>query len=132
MIARGLLIGALAALPAAAQEVTSAPGAVLRGLDKVAGTTADLTVRNGESATFGTLAITVADCRYPVDNPAADAFANLDIMDSDGAALFGGWMVASSPALLAMDHPRYDVWVLSCILPEASESAPAADSSSGG
>ena len=28
--------------------------------------------------------------------------------------IFKGWMFASSPALSALDHPRYDVWVLSC------------------
>ncbi|MGB0800115.1 MAG: DUF2155 domain-containing protein, partial [Planktomarina sp.] len=25
-----------------------------------------------------------------------------------------GWMVASSPALNALEHPRYDIWVLRC------------------
>ncbi|MDA9980314.1 DUF2155 domain-containing protein, partial [Yoonia sp.] len=28
---------------------------------------------------------------------------------------FAGWMLASAPALNAMDHPRYDVWALRCI-----------------
>ena len=28
--------------------------------------------------------------------------------------VFSGWMFASSPALSAMEHPIYDVWVLSC------------------
>ncbi|MEM8579848.1 MAG: DUF2155 domain-containing protein, partial [Pseudomonadota bacterium] len=32
--------------------------------------------------------------------------------------LFEGWMLASSPALMALDHPRYDVWVTACDLPE--------------
>ena len=27
---------------------------------------------------------------------------------------FSGWMFASSPALSAMEHPVYDVWVLDC------------------
>jgi len=31
--------------------------------------------------------------------------------------VFKGWMIASSPALNALDHPRYDVWVLRCITP---------------
>lgn len=128
----GLLALTLAG-PALAQEASEAAGAVLRGLDKVSGTTTDLTVRNGESAAFGPLTVTVSDCRYPRDNPAADAYANIDIMDAGGKALFGGWMVASSPALSALDHPRYDVWVLSCILPEgAAPPAPASDDSSSG
>jgi hypothetical protein len=25
-------------------------------------------------------------------------------------------MIASSPAISALDHPRYDVWVLRCII----------------
>ena len=30
------------------------------------------------------------------------------------ATPFVGWMFASSPALSAMEHPVYDVWVLDC------------------
>ena len=33
---------------------------------------------------------------------------------NSGATLFDGWMVASSPALSALDDARYDVWVLGC------------------
>lgn len=126
---------ALAAAPAGAQDVVSAQGVILRGLDKVSGQTADVTLLTGETAAFGPLSITLGDCRYPADNPSADAFANLDIYDPAGNLLFGGWMVASSPALSALDHPRYDIWVLSCILPDppaAPEAAPADESSSGG
>jgi hypothetical protein len=32
-------------------------------------------------------------------------------------------MVASSPALSALDHPRYDVWVLRCDYPETAPEA---------
>jgi hypothetical protein len=28
--------------------------------------------------------------------------------------LFSGWMFASSPGLSALEHPTYDVWVISC------------------
>ena len=28
--------------------------------------------------------------------------------------LFSGWMYASSPAVSAMEHPVYDVWVIDC------------------
>ena len=35
---------------------------------------------------------------------------------TDGAdqPVFSGWMIASSPALNALDHARYDVWVMRC------------------
>jgi len=98
-----------------AQEVVSAPGAVLRGLDKVAGASTDITLNAGETASFGRLTITLTECRNPADNPAAEAFAHLTIHDPHlPDAVFDGWMIASSPALNAMDHARYDIWVLRC------------------
>ncbi len=102
-------------LPGAAQEVTSGKGAVLRGLDKVAGTTTDLRILNGETATLGPLAITASDCRFPKDNPSADAFAHVTITAAGSQVLFDGWMIASSPALSALDDPRFDVWAIACI-----------------
>jgi hypothetical protein len=31
-----------------------------------------------------------------------------------GNMIFSGWMFASSPALNALEHPVYDVWVIDC------------------
>ncbi|WP_368373025.1 DUF2155 domain-containing protein [Rubellimicrobium arenae] len=85
-------------------------------LDKINGTTSDLQLRNGETADIGALTVTMGDCRYPTDNPAGDAYILLSIRTKqDDAAVFEGWMVASAPALSALDHPRYDVWALRCI-----------------
>lgn len=90
-------------------------GAVLRGLDKVSGETTDLELGIGATGRIGTLRIDMRDCRYPEGDPSGDAFAFLDIWERGGEApLFSGWMIASSPALNAMDHQRYDVWVLRC------------------
>ncbi|SPH18438.1 hypothetical protein DEA8626_01976 [Defluviimonas aquaemixtae] len=98
-----------------AQEVASAPGAVLRGLDKVAGATTDIEIVTGASARFGRLVVTLSDCRYPIDDPSSNAFAFLSIADAaTGSMAFEGWMIASSPALSALDDPRYDIWVLRC------------------
>lgn len=113
------------ATPAAAQEQADAEGGSLRFLDKLTSETGDVTLTRGQVAQFGRLTVALDSCRYPVDNPAADATAHLTIMDgTTETPLFSGWMIASSPALSALDHPRYDVWVLSCILPEAA-TAPA-------
>ncbi|MEM9318547.1 MAG: DUF2155 domain-containing protein [Pseudomonadota bacterium] len=92
----------------------SAPAATLRALDKTVGTTTDFDMEVGETVVIGRLAIRLNECRYPVANPASDAFAHLQIADLEGRGLFDGWMVASSPALMALEHPRYDVWVLTC------------------
>jgi len=112
----------LTAAPAWSQTtnsaVTLATGAVLRGLDTATGEISDIEIAAGETKTFEKLAITLKECRYPSENPAGDAFALLVIRDiRENAPRFDGWMIASTPALSALDHPRYDVWVLHCQYP---------------
>lgn len=111
-----LLAAAFPPATAAAQEAAErGAGAVLRGVDKMDGTVADIALANGDSAVLGGLTLELGECRYPQDEPARDAYAFLTIRDSaSGAVLFSGWMIASSPALNALEHWRYDVWVLRC------------------
>lgn len=105
--------------PALAQEVADAAGAKLRFLDKLAGTVTDLVLQDGQSKQEGRLTITLDGCRYNPENPAAEAFAHVTVLDANlTEPVFDGWMVASSPALSALDHPRYDVWVLRCDVPD--------------
>jgi hypothetical protein len=105
---------------AVAQDVAAAPSGTVRWLDKISGITKDVEMTVGETQTHGRLSITLDDCRYPVNDPASNAFAHLTISDSlEQAPVFMGWMIATSPALSAMDHARYDVWVLRCKTPEA-------------
>lgn len=109
---RVLALALAVAQPVSAQ-VSAGSGAVLRGLDKVDGRVADIELRVGETVEFGRLSITLGECRYPTRNPAGNAFAWLEIAQY-GERLFDGWMVAASPALNALDHPRFDVWVIGC------------------
>ncbi|MGR3515029.1 MAG: DUF2155 domain-containing protein [Paracoccaceae bacterium] len=93
----------------------SAQGVMLKGLDKVSGEVTDLALERGETKQLGRIEVSLTDCRYPEDNIAGEGFAWLTIRDpSRDLVLFDGWMVASSPALNALDHPRYDVWVIRC------------------
>jgi hypothetical protein len=105
-----------AAAWAAAQEAThSGKGAVLRALDKYTGNVVDIDMAAGALARFGRLELILTECRYPAGNPSGDAFAGLQVREQgEDGVVFSGWMVASSPALNAMEHPRYDVWVLRC------------------
>lgn len=127
---RALLLTLALAFPAAAQEdpaqepagpeFTDSDGAELRFLDKLTSETGDVELSVGQAAKFGRLVVRLDTCRYPTGNPASDAEAHLTILeDATDTELFSGWMLASSPALSALDHPRYDVWVLNCVLPEA-------------
>lgn len=96
-------------------ETARGTGAALRGLDKVTGQTQDFNLAAGQAVDFGRLELRLAECRYPAENPSSDAFAELTITDRRaGSMVFSGWMVASSPALSAMDDSRYDIWVISC------------------
>ena len=94
------------------RTVTS-DGVVLRGVDKLDATVEELSIAAGVPLVFGGLSLTLKECRYPEDNPSGDAFAFLTI-DEQGVEIFSGWMIGSSPALNALDHQRYDVWVLRC------------------
>lgn len=92
--------------------------AVLRGLDKITGRITTLTTPVGDTVRFGSLAIIVRACRTrPPEEPPENA-AFLDIADikpnQPPVDVFRGWMYASSPAVSAMDHPVYDIWVLEC------------------
>jgi len=109
------LLLALIASPAFAQNVSSAPGAILRGLDKVDGSLTDIEMATGESRAYGRLNISLGECRYPNGNPSGNAYAYLTIhAQGVEAPVFAGWMIAATPALNALDHARYDVWVLRC------------------
>lgn len=115
------LVLALTATSAGAQDFTEATGGILRWLDKLTGDTADIELQRGQTAIAGRLEILLDSCRYPAGNPASDATAHLTITDTSVPdPVFSGWMLASSPALSALDHPRYDVWVLRCVLPEGT------------
>lgn len=96
-------------------KVTRAGGALLRGLDKISGTASDLQLAVGQAVDFGRLTVRLGECRQPADDPDSDAFAQMTIMDREsGRTAFAGWMIASSPALSALDDARYDIWVVAC------------------
>ncbi|ESW60269.1 MAG: hypothetical protein Q27BPR15_12800 [Rhodobacter sp. CACIA14H1] len=129
MIRAAVLLALLAAAPASAQTFADADAGILRWLDKLTGETADIELMRGQEAESGRLSIRLDACRYPADNPTSDAEAHLTIRDASVPdPVFEGWMVASSPALSALDHPRYDVWVLRCVTPEPAPQADPATS----
>jgi len=94
----------------------AANAGVLRGLDTITGTVGNFQISVGETLQFERLNITLEACRYPPGDIDRDAFALLAIQDiREDTPRFHGWMIASSPALAALDHPRYDIWVIGCV-----------------
>ena len=91
---------------------------VLGGLDKVAARVNTFKDRVGETAKFGSLEVIARTCvTHPPEEPPENA-AFVEIYDTpQGKArtkVFSGWMFASTPALSALDHAVYDVWVMRC------------------
>jgi hypothetical protein len=114
-LAAGQAVAAQSAQPADPQGTTAAGVVHLRGLDTLAGRAVDIDAPVGETVRFGRLEILAEACRVPRDDPKGDAYAFLVVRDvREDTPRFSGWMFASSPALSALDHPRYDVWVIGC------------------
>jgi len=91
-------------------------GVMLRAIDKVSGEVVDFDLAPGQTKQLGYIQVTLSECRFPTNNPSGDATAHLTVRNaSNSDVAFAGWMIASSPALNALDHARYDVWVLRCI-----------------
>ena len=126
---RALGLGLAGAAAVALGAHTAAAGenvAVLQGLNKVTARVSAVEAPVDGTVLFGTLAITVRTChKAPPEEPPESA-AFLEIYDvkpgEQPVELFSGWMFASSPALSALEHPVYDIWVLDCRDgPESSE-----------
>ena len=103
-------------------------GVILGGIDKVAARTAKFDANLKQKVFYNTLIITAFACkmRPPEEPPESAAFLEIQERKPDGTTqkLFSGWMFASSPALNALEHPVYDVWVVSCKTAPAANTSP--------
>ena len=92
--------------------------AIVRVLDKMTGMAQTLTIPVGGGQNLDRLTLSIHTCnaRDSVSEPDAGVFLQIDDTrpGQTAARVFSGWMFASSPSLSAMDHPRYDVWLISC------------------
>ena len=126
---RALLAGLVMMIAAGGAKADWIEGetARLQALDKITARISTLKVPIDTPILFGTLSVTVRRCAYhPPEEPPEDV-AFLQIVDNgyDSTAspreVFGGWMFSSSPAVSAMEHPVYDITLLSC-KPDALDS----------
>lgn len=112
-------LGLLTASPAFA-VMEDYPSVKLQGLDKSVGRTVTFEAKVGSTIQYGTLFIKIQSCRKapPIEKPESAAFLQIwEVPPGEKKSewSFSGWMFASSPALSAMDHPVYDIWVLDCL-----------------
>jgi hypothetical protein len=94
------------------------PVAEFAGIDKITGRITTFDVYVNETVQFGALQVTPKVCYSRDDTEAQkiDAFIEVDeiTLDRKIRRIFSGWMFADSPALNAVEHPIYDVWLTGC------------------
>ena len=109
--------------PIETEPVARREGAVLRLLDMMTAETERVELAAGETRRVARLRVALSACAAPEDGTTQGTRAHLTIRDGradDGAPVFEGWMFAASPALSAMDHRRYDLWLISCTSTEGA------------
>ena len=91
----------------------------IKALNKITGKAIILRAPLNKPVKFATLTITARTCYStpPSETPETSAFLQIDDdrPDRSHARAFSGWMYASSPGINALQHPLYDVWVISCM-----------------
>lgn len=117
LLAMSLVPAAFFPTDASAARIEN-PVAVFAGIDKITGRITAFDVYIGETVQFGALQVTPKVC-YSRDTSEAqkiDAFVEVDeiTLDRKIRRIFGGWMFADSPALNAVEHAIYDVWLTGC------------------
>lgn len=92
---------------------------ILRGVDKITGRVSTMRATVNEPLQFGDLTIVVERCltKPQEETPENAAFirAYEKVTDNPNREVFKGWMFSSNPALSAMEHPIYDIWVIQCL-----------------
>ena len=114
------------ALPASAADLEGS-SALLRSVDKITGRTQTMEIPAGEAKRMGDLKITLHRClkKPPEEMPENAAFLSVEEQkrSDDSKVVFNGWMFSSNPAISAMEHPIWDIWVLECKTPQITDPA---------
>ena len=101
---------------------------VLRGLDKITARPTNIFAPVGVPVRFATLTITARWCYSTPQSEPPETTAFIDVVDhrpdKPERKIFSGWMLASSPSLNGLQHPLYDVWVISCKTNQPGQVAP--------
>lgn len=101
-------------------DMVDLPTVKIKALDKSTARTTTFEAKVGTTIQYGSVFIKVQSCRKsaPLDKPENAAFLQIwevPLHATKSEWVFSGWMFSSSPALSAMDHAVYDIWVLDCL-----------------
>lgn len=113
----GLAAVLLTALPAKAKNIDMNM-AQMQAMDKITGRVSMIEVPVGGEVKFGTFSVVVRACKASSEEEIPENTAFVDVsdksFDKEEFNIFKGWMFSSSPAVNAVEHPIYDVWLIKC------------------
>ena len=86
-------------------------------LDKISNTVIQKSIKINTSASLGTLDIRVYSCFTEPPGEIPENYVLIDVTDdfqNKDQSTYKGWMISSSPDVTPLEHPIYDLWLLSC------------------
>ena len=89
-------------------------------LDKITARTKNIEINLNEETTLGSLIINLKSCQNRPPDFLPESAAYVEIFDTLNQSLeeknlvFSGWMFSCSPAISALEHPVYDISLVSC------------------
>lgn len=90
----------------------------LRGLNKVTARSEIVETTLGAVSRFGNLEIIATRCWQPAPGEPPETAVLMEVRElkpGEGpSTVFSGWMFASSPSLSSLEHPVYDLTVMTC------------------
>ena len=95
--------------------------AQFKAMDKITSRTSSINIYLDDEVELGTLIIKLKSCQKRPSTMIPESAAYVEIFDLmknehlESNLIFSGWMFSSSPALSALEHPVYDVSLISCM-----------------
>ena len=95
-------------------------GAQFHALDKTTARIKKLEIYLNEEEVLGSLTIILKSCQnrppdfLPESAAYVEIYDNLNQTFNENNLIFSGWMFSSSPAISALEHPVYDISLISC------------------
>ena len=90
----------------------------MQAMDKITGMVRVIDVPINSEVKYGSFSIVVRACKTRPPEETPENFAFVDVVDNykseNPVNIFRGWMISSSPSLNPVEHPIYDIWLLSC------------------
>ena len=89
------------------------------GLDKITAKTSSISIKLGEKKKFGLLEIKAVKCGNINSSEQSGYVAYIQVKDlsdskSEKVFVFNGWTFSTARSLTPIDHPVYDLWLVSC------------------